>query len=49
LHEFGLAETVPVASAHDAVGDIEVYSGREVGIGRIDVNELGGEIGIEGV
>ena len=35
VQELGLAETVAVSSAHDAIGNIEIHTGRKVGVGRI--------------
>jgi hypothetical protein len=49
LQKLGLAETVAVSSAHDAIGNIEIHTGRKVGVGRIRVDKLGCEIGIESV
>ena len=49
LQELGLAETVAVSNAHDAIGNIEIHTGRKVGVGRVHANKLGREIGIERV
>jgi len=49
LQKLGLADTVAVSSAHDAIGNIEIHTGRKVGVGRVQVNKLGCEIGIDRV
>src|SRR5208283_1887970 len=49
LQKLALAETVAVSSGHNAIGNIEIHTGRKVGVRRVHVNKLGCEIGIERV
>ena len=46
LHQGSALERVAIARADDAVRNVQVHSGGEVGTGRIDVYQLGGEISI---
>ncbi len=47
LHELLFLERVAEAGADDAVTDVHVEAAGEVGAGRVDVEELGGEVGID--
>ena len=47
--QFFLLDRFAEASAEDSVTDIEVKTARKIGAGRIDVNQLGSEVGIQRV
>ena len=47
--QLGLAETIALSSAHDAISNIEIRTGRKVGVGRVYVNKFGCEIGTQSV
>src|SRR6516164_149719 len=44
FHQRGLFKRITVAGAHDAVGNVQVNSGREIGDGRVNIHQLGGEV-----
>lgn len=46
LHECFRLERIAEAGADDAVADVKVEAAGEIGAGRIDVDQLGGEVGI---
>ena len=48
FHQFLLFERFAETGADDAVADVQVEAAGEVGTRRVDVDQLGGEIGIDG-
>src|SRR6202166_3019732 len=46
LEQFRFAETIVVSRANDAVADIEIDARRKICVGRVDINELRGEVGV---
>src|SRR6185295_15382525 len=48
LHENFFLERLAKASSLDAVGDVQVEAAGKIAAGRIDVDQLGGEVGIDG-
>ncbi len=42
--QFGLSKAVVIPGTHNAVGDVEIHSVREVGVRRVHVHEFGRDI-----
>ncbi len=49
FHELFFLQRIAEAGANDAVGEIEIKTVRPVGAGWIYVDELGGEVGVQGI
>ena len=49
VQQFLVVQVVAIAGPHDAIRDIQIHAVREIRVGRIDIDDLGGEVCVAGV